>query len=244
MGALYANQSASDKSLVNRCQATTKAISFWTQGSVADICGVLVTLVIRCVPDKVWTACTFLGVVHGLLLARQTHRDAREPGWGPLHTFPTVAIHFTRNLFLCSGSCCAAGPFIHGAGGWLQLATGLQIANFGFLNFGFPNPNFWFSNPKFGFPNPNSIYTWREGGCNWRSSWQRKATEFTVDILADKHFLAATLHFKLSILDQTPQRVDQVKFANFLLLKTCPVLIALVFPWLYVRIPISVFTWT
>ena len=225
MGALYANQSASDKSLVNRCQATTKAISFWAQGSVADICGVLVTLVIRCVPDKVWTACTFLGVVHGLLLARQTHRDARESSWGPLHTFPTEAIHFTRNLFLCSGSCCTAGPFKHGAGGWLQLATGLQIANFG-------------------FPNPNSIYTWREGGCNWLSSWQRKATEFTVDILADKHFLAATLHFKLSILDQTPQRVDQVKFANFLLLKTCPVLIALVFPWLYVPICISVFTWT
>ena len=181
MGALYANQSASDKSLVNRCQATTKAISFWTQGSVADICGVLVTLVIRCVPDKVWTACTFLGVVHGLLLARQTHRDARESSWGPLHTFPTEAIHFTRNLFLCSGSCCAAGPFIHGAGGWLQLATGLQIANFGFPNFqildlqiqypfihgaggwlqlatglqiatfGFPNPNFGFPNSNFGF---------------------------------------------------------------------------------------------
>lgn len=74
----------------------------------------MVTLVIRCVPDKVWTACTFLGVVHGLLLARQTHRDARESGWGPLHTFPTKAIHFTRNLFLCSGPCCPAGPFIHG----------------------------------------------------------------------------------------------------------------------------------
>ena len=58
-----------------------------------------------------------------------------------VHTFPTKAIHFTRNLFLCSGPCCPAGPFIHGAGGWLQLATRLQIANFG-------------------FPNPNPIFTW------------------------------------------------------------------------------------
>ena len=199
MGALYANQSVSDKSWVNRCQATTKAISFWTQGSVADICGVLVTLVIRCVPDKVWTACTFLGVVPGLLLARQTHRDARESGWGPLHSayIPNQGNSFhsqSLSLFWARPDHLYMGQ--EGGCNW-QLDCKLQILDFQFSKF-------WISKSK-----PN-FYMGREGGGNWRSSWQRKATEFTVDILADKHFLAATLRCEISILDQTPQRVDQV----------------------------------
>ena len=151
MGALYANQSVSDKSWVNRCQATTKAISFWTQGSVADICGVLVTLVIRCVPDKVWTACTFLGVVHGLLLARQTHRDARESGWGPLHSayIPNQGNSF-HSQSLSLFWALLPGRTIY-TWGRRVVAIGNWIANCKFWIFNFPN---------FGFPNPNPIFTW------------------------------------------------------------------------------------